>query len=106
MPAAPDHDRAAPYARHPDLDQALWVDDHGPAFASPWLDPTDHEDQLAAERGRRLASHVAQTQARGDTKGLIARIEAGETDPHDLAALRLRERPAGHRPPEGGQGDG
>lgn len=38
IPAAPEPVQAT--MPHPDLDRALFVDDHGPAFVPPWRDPS------------------------------------------------------------------
>jgi hypothetical protein len=34
---------ATPTGPHPDRDEALFVDEHGPAFPPPWLDPPTHQ---------------------------------------------------------------
>jgi hypothetical protein len=86
---------------HPDADQALYVDDHGPAFTPPWLDDPEEAVTQAAP-AQQAAAYQQATDARQGRKGLIAQLEAGEADAHELAGLRANERPPGYRPGEEG----
>jgi hypothetical protein len=43
---APTDEQLAATQPHPDTDQALFVDGHGPAFPPPWLDPPTRQALL------------------------------------------------------------
>jgi hypothetical protein len=86
---------ADPFQRHPDLALAVFIDDHGPAFRSPWLDPNDPNDAAVIAEAEELVR-------RARRRWLLARLAAATIDRHDLAQLRLRERPGEWLPEEDG----
>lgn len=74
-----DLDAGDVFQRHPDIAEALWVDDNGPAFLPPWRDRDPLLDALIERR----------------------------RDPHDEAARRRLDRQSPPELGEdGGEGDG